>query len=60
MKKTEERKINALKNSFIASNSDKRKDKIKQIIKVYEENIKLVENKNLISRKLHFDIDYTK
>ncbi len=42
MKRTEERKINALKNSFIASNSDKRKDKIKQIIKVYEENIKLV------------------
>lgn len=60
MKKTQKRKIHALQNSYINTNSEKRKDKIKQIIQVYEDNIKLVENKNLISRRLHFDVDYTK
>ena len=54
MKKSEERKIFALNNDLKGAQNDRRKNRIEQFIKIYENNINLIENKNLISKKLHF------
>jgi len=53
MKKSEERKISAMHNELRVTQNPWRKQKIEALIKLYEENIKLVESKNLIRKKLH-------
>lgn len=54
MRKVEERKITALQNELNIGYNDKRREKIQSIIRMYEGNIKQVDNKNLLSKKLHF------
>jgi hypothetical protein len=49
-----------MQNELRVNQNPRRKQKIEALIKLYEENIKLVDSKNLISRKLHVEVDYTK
>jgi len=49
-----------MQNELRVNQNPRRKQKIEALIKLYEENIKLVDSKNLISKKLHVEVDYTK
>lgn len=60
LRRSEERKISALQNELKIMQNDRRKQKIESIIKMYETNIKLVDSKNLLSKKLHFEVDFGK